>query len=84
MLNEAYKTPMTIFKTTDLSFNKDYGTLYHFDFSDMLQINTESKKKRVIRRTAHDEPPAKKVKASDEVLPGQNEHENQNRNEKRK
>lgn len=64
LLNEAYKTPGTIFKTTELSFNKGYGTLYHYNFSEMLQINTESKRKRAIRRIAPDEPPAKRTRVA--------------------
>jgi hypothetical protein len=52
-----------------LSFNKDHGTTYKFDFKAMTQLNTESKTKRTIRRNEplakKDAKKAKKIEQSD-------------------
>jgi len=53
MLEVAYKTKgrTSKFKTTDFTFNKDFGSTYTVDFAKMRQVNEDSKKIRQIRRT---------------------------------
>lgn len=52
MLEERYvsKGPKAKFDTTDFSFNKCHGTIYTVNFAHMVQVNTESKRRRQIRR----------------------------------
>eukprot|EP00414_Alexandrium_minutum_P005118 CAMPEP_0113821770 /NCGR_PEP_ID=MMETSP0328-20130328/1906_1 /TAXON_ID=39455 /ORGANISM="Alexandrium minutum" /LENGTH=95 /DNA_ID=CAMNT_0000789705 /DNA_START=68 /DNA_END=355 /DNA_ORIENTATION=- /assembly_acc=CAM_ASM_000350 len=52
MLEVAYKTKgrASKFKTTDFTFNKEYGSVYTIDFSKMTQKNEDSKTIREIRR----------------------------------
>jgi len=66
-LEAAYTSdPAAVFVTKDLSFNKEFDTLYRFDFGKMVQVNTESKKTRHIRRVV-DAPPSGKRKAEEDA-----------------
>jgi len=51
-MEEAYQAERTVLRTTELSFNADFGSLYHYNFGTMTQLNTESRTKRDIRRVA--------------------------------
>eukprot|EP01012_Entosiphon_sulcatum_P014903 TRINITY_DN19924_c0_g1_i1.p1 TRINITY_DN19924_c0_g1~~TRINITY_DN19924_c0_g1_i1.p1 ORF type:complete len:577 (+),score=93.68 TRINITY_DN19924_c0_g1_i1:233-1963(+) len=50
LLEDAYKGGTKLLTTTDLTFNKGYGSLYIFDFKVMTQVNTDSGTSRKIRR----------------------------------
>lgn len=52
MLEDKYKTagPKAKYTTTDFSFNKGFHTVYEINYEKMFQLNTESHKKREIRR----------------------------------
>mmetsp|Transcript_16492 Transcript_16492/g.39116 ORF Transcript_16492/g.39116 Transcript_16492/m.39116 type:complete len:96 (+) Transcript_16492:80-367(+) len=52
MLEVAFKSKgrASKFKTTEFTFNKDYGSVYTIDFSKMTQKNEDSKTVREIRR----------------------------------
>lgn len=68
-LEGEFQSGKKMLQTTKLSFNKDYGTTYKFDFKAMTQLNTESKTKRTIRRNEptekKDTKRAKKMDSSD-------------------
>jgi hypothetical protein len=46
MLEREFQANKLRFKTTALSFNSEYQTVYIFDFDEMIQINTESGTRR--------------------------------------
>lgn len=50
LLEYFHRSKWKSIKTKDLSFNKEYGTLYEFDFKKMIQRNTESRTERPMRR----------------------------------
>jgi len=52
MLEAKYLTagPKAKYTTTAFSFNKGHGTIYEVNYEKMFQMNTESHKKREIRR----------------------------------
>merc|ERR1719335_916174 len=52
MLEKMYKSKgaKAKFSTTEFSFNQEHQTLYELNFEKMLQVNSETKKKREIRR----------------------------------
>ena len=50
MLEKQFKAGNKKFSTTDLSFNKEFGTIYKFDLTAMLQVNSETGTKKKLRR----------------------------------
>lgn len=52
MLEKMYKSlgAKAKFTTTEFSFNKEFQTLYELNYEKMTQVNSETKKKREIRR----------------------------------
>lgn len=50
LVEGGYRAEISKFETTDLSFNKDYGSKYIFDYKKLTQTNTESGRVRKLRR----------------------------------
>eukprot|EP00929_Paragymnodinium_shiwhaense_P117603 TRINITY_DN8840_c0_g1_i1.p1 TRINITY_DN8840_c0_g1~~TRINITY_DN8840_c0_g1_i1.p1 ORF type:complete len:560 (-),score=139.54 TRINITY_DN8840_c0_g1_i1:260-1939(-) len=51
LLEKAFEAGITPFLTKDLGFNKEYQSLYIFDFDVMSQVNSDSGTSRKIQRT---------------------------------
>eukprot|EP00759_Apiculatamorpha_spiralis_P015418 PhF_6_TR2208/c0_g1_i1/m.3679 len=50
MLEKQLTSGVKKFSTTDLSFNKEYMTIYKFDLGAMIQVNSETGTKKKMRR----------------------------------